>query len=74
MSAVTERIKVGDQFKQIAVLPDGSEQVRVIEVIGAPTLSSPVNVRIVRNDAHPHRVGKSTSIRRADLEREYRAA
>lgn len=73
MSAVTERIKVGDKFQQTAVDRDGKRYRRVIEITGAPTLSSPVNYRIERNDAHPHRVGKHDSIRRADLERKYRA-
>lgn len=75
MSAVqTSRIQVGDRFQQITVLRNGTELRRVIEVTGRPTPSSPVNYRIERNDAHPHRVGKHGSIRRADLERKYHTA
>lgn len=65
--------KAGDTLQQIVVKPDGSRQTRVIELLSAPSLSSPAAYRIVRNDAHPHRVGKTASIRRADLERKYRA-
>lgn len=46
--------------------------VREIEIIGRPTPSSPVNYRILRNDAHPHRVGKTASIRQSELRRKYR--
>ena len=73
MSNTVQPIKVGTKFRQTAVGRDGERFVRVIEVIGQPTLSSPVNYRIVRNDAHPHRVGKTASIRRADLRRKYGA-
>ncbi|SDG23083.1 hypothetical protein [Microbacterium sp. 77mftsu3.1] len=66
-------IKVGQRFEQFARFQDGSSKVRVIEFIGRPTLSSPVNYLIIRNDAHPHRAGKTASIRRADLHRKYRA-
>lgn len=75
MTAVvtTDRIQVGDRFVQTEHDPDGKAITRVIEVTGRPTPSSPVNYRIVRNDAHPHRVGKNGSIRKADLARKYRA-
>lgn len=65
-------IKVGDTWRQVAVWPDGRKRQRVIEVIGRPTLSSPVNYRILRNDSHPHRVGKTGSIRQSELRRKYR--
>lgn len=72
MSVTTERIKVGDRFQQTTVdRKTGERYRRVIEITGAPTLSSPVNYRIERNDRHPHRAGKHGSIRRADLERKY---
>lgn len=64
-------IRVGTRWAQRIQAPDGRILVREIEVIGAPTLSSPVNYRILRNDAHPHRAGKSASIRRADLRAKY---
>lgn len=75
---MTVGIKVGDRFKQTVRIVDqetGKERklIRIIEVTGRPTLSSPVNYEIVRNDAHPHRVGKFASIRRSQLERKYRA-
>lgn len=66
-------IKVGDRFEQFTVLRNGSRNVRVIEITGRPTLSSPVNFRILRNDMHPHRVGKTGSIRRSRLHRKYTA-
>lgn len=74
VAVTTERIKVGDRFTQISQRRDGKPLTRVIEVTGRPTPSSPVNYRILRNDAHPHRVGKHGSIRKADLARKYRAA
>lgn len=51
----------------------GETLIRIIEIIGKPTLSSPVNYRIIRNDAHPHRAGKTASIRRSELHRKYQA-
>lgn len=66
--------KAGDKLRQIAVKRDGTRLTRVIELLSAPSLSSPAAYRILRNDAHPHRVGKTASIRRADVERKYRAA
>lgn len=65
--------KAGDRLEQISVKRDGTRLTRVIELLSAPSLSSPAAYRIVRNDAHPHRVGKTASMRRADLERKYRA-
>lgn len=53
---------------------DGTRRIRVIEMLSAPSLSSPAAYRILRNDAHPHRVGKTGSVCRVDLERKYRAA
>lgn len=79
MGAVLDQpIKVGDKWTQ-TVQRRGTDgkvrtQKRVIEITGAPTLSSPVNFRIRRNDAHPHRKGKTGSIRRADLYRKYEVA
>jgi len=73
VTATIERIAVGDQFAQVFAQRDGVKRMRVIEVIGAPTPSTPVNYRVIRNDAHPHRVGKTASIRKSELERKYRA-
>lgn len=73
MPNTVQPIKVGTKWKQTAVGRDGKRFVREIEVIGQPTPSSPVNYRILRNDAHPHRVGKTASIRRAHLRRKYGA-
>lgn len=64
-------VRVGSTWEQKTMSPDGKVLTRRVEVIGAPTLSSPVNYRILRNDAHPHRVGKAASIRKSDLRRKY---
>ncbi|WP_295104409.1 hypothetical protein [uncultured Microbacterium sp.] len=75
MNVQTEAaIKVGDKWGQVVTRPDGSQQLRVIEIIAAPTLSTPVSYKIVRNDAHPHRKGKFGQIRQADLRRKYQPA
>lgn len=75
MNVQTEaRIKVGDKWGQVVTRPDGSQQVRVIEIIAEPTLSTPVSYRIIRNDAHPHRKGKFGQIRRSDLRSKYQPA
>lgn len=66
--------KAGDKVTQISVKRDGTRLIRVIQLLSPLALSSPVAYRILRNDAHPHRVGKTASIRRADLARKYRAA
>ena len=72
-------IKVGEQWEQIDSRPDPQDatkrikEVRVIEITSIPTPSMPVGYRIVRNDKHPHRVGKTGSIRRFDLHRKYKA-
>lgn len=75
MSAVTETpIRVGNTWAQVNVpAGDAKPLIRIIEITGPPTLSSPVNYRVVRNDAHPHRVGKHSSIRSSELRRKYRA-
>lgn len=73
-------IKVGQKFRQVTEIPNPKrpgkflKRTRVIEIIGAPTPSMPVNYRILRNDFHPHRKGKTASIRVADLRRKYEAA
>lgn len=64
-------IKVGEKWEQVVTLPDGSSQVRVVEITNPPTLSMPVSYRIIRNDAHPHRVGKHASIRQSEFRRKY---
>ncbi|QOC24812.1 hypothetical protein IC744_16250 [Microbacterium hominis] len=64
-------IRLRSRWTQRVQTPDGKILIREIEIIGAPTLSSPVNYRIRRNDAHPHRVSKTASIRRADLHAKY---
>lgn len=72
-------IKVGDQWEQTTTVPDphnkdqATQLVRVIEITSIPTPSMPVGYRIVRNDKHPHRVGKTGSIRRFDLHHKYKA-
>jgi hypothetical protein len=66
--------KAGDKFEQVLVRRDGKRLTRVIELISPPRLSSPAGYRILRNDAHPHRVGKFGSLRRSELERKYRPA
>jgi hypothetical protein len=71
VSTATPQIKVGDKFKQITELPDGTRFKRVIEITGRATLSSPVNFRILQNDRHPHRAGKHGSIRTSELLRKY---
>ena len=71
-----KQIHVGDQWRQVTrVVVDGEERelVRVIEVTRRPTLSRPVVYRVVRNDAHPHRVGRTGAIKRSDLRRKYEA-
>lgn len=64
-------IKVGEKWEQVVSLPDGESQVRVVEITNPPSLSMPVSYRILRNDAHPHRVGKLASIRQAEFRRKY---
>lgn len=64
-------IKLRSIWEQKVFTPAGKTLTRRVEVIGVPTLSSPVNVRILRNDAHPHRAGKTTSIRKGDLRAKY---
>lgn len=74
MNTVTETpITVGSRWEQTLVGPKGKLQTRVIEIISAPTLSSKVGYRVVQNDAHPHRTGKTASIRVADLRAKYEA-
>jgi hypothetical protein len=73
-STITEhKITVGSRWAQTLPGPKGKLQKRIIEVIAAPTLSSPVGYRVIRNDAHPHRKGKTASIRVADLRAKYEA-
>lgn len=64
-------IKPGARFQQIVRTPKGVELTRVIEILSKPTPSMPATYEVIRNDAHPHRVGKRASIRRSDLERKY---
>lgn len=66
-------IRPGSRWEQRVQNRAGDILVRRIEVIGAATPSSPVGYRILRNDAHPHRVGKTASIRKGDLRRKYLA-
>ena len=69
------KITAGQTFTQIrpGAGPDGQPLVRVIEIIAAPTLSAPAGYKVVRNDAHPHRAGKTGTIRVVDLLRKYQA-
>lgn len=64
----------GTRWKQTTVDRKGKAKVRIIEIIAAPTLSSPIGFRVVKNDLHPHRIGKTGSIRVAQLTRNYEAA
>lgn len=70
---IDHKITVGTRWKQTLVGPKGKLQKRIIEIIAAPTLSNPVGYRVVKNDAHPHRKGKTGSIRVNDLRRKYEA-
>ncbi|MAM53393.1 hypothetical protein [Microbacterium sp. UBA3394] len=70
---IDQPIKIDSRWEQTTITHSGRKLVRVVEVIGRPTLSSPVNLRIVRNDAHPHREGKTTSLRASVLRANYRA-
>lgn len=70
---LTPKLTVGTRWTQERFGPDGKRLTRVIEIIARPTLSSPVGYRIVRNDAHGHRQGKTACIRVADLLRKYKA-
>lgn len=72
-STTENPIKVGTKWQQQTRNAEGKILTRIVEVIAAPTLSTPVGVRIVRNDAHPHRKGKTTTLRAADLRRKYEA-
>lgn len=73
-SGAVDPIRLRSRWTQRVQTPAGKILTREIEIIGAPTLSSPVNYRILRNDAHPHRVGKTASIRRAALRAKYHPA
>lgn len=71
-SAPETPIRVGDEWVQVNFEPgDPKPVIRLIEITKLPTPSTPVNYRIVRNDAHPHHVGKQGSIRRSELHRKY---
>lgn len=72
MDIFADGITLGSRWHQTAVKPSGERLTRVVTVVGVPTPSSPVQVLIERNDAHPHRKGKKVSIRKADLQRKYR--
>lgn len=69
----TPAIRIGTLWTQRVRDREGKILTRVIEVITRPSLSVPVGYRIVRNDAHPHRVGKTGTIRVSDLRRKYEA-
>lgn len=64
-------IRRGSRWEQRYQDRTGKVLIRRIEIIGAPTLSSPAGYRILRNDAHPHRKGKYASITRRELCRKY---
>lgn len=64
-------ISRGSVWEQKIIGPVGKTQIRRIEIIAPPTLSSPVGYRILRNDAHPHRKDKTATIRVADLRRKF---
>lgn len=71
-SAPETPIRVGDEWVQVNFEPgDKKPVIRLIEITKLPTPSTPVSYRIVRNDAHPHHVGKHASIRRSELHRKY---
>lgn len=73
MSETVHPANVGEKFGQITVTAAGKPLVREIEIVQAPTLSRRGRYVIIRNDAHPHRVGKRGLISRAELARKYRA-
>lgn len=68
---VEQPITRGSVWEQKIIGPAGTIQIRRIEIIAPPTLSSPVGYKILQNDAHPHRKGKTASIRVADLRRKF---
>lgn len=72
MSETIQPVEVGGKFGQITVTSAGIPQVREIEITRRPTLSTPARYVVTRNDAHPHRVGKSGRITRGELARKYR--
>lgn len=70
----SDAIKVGEKWEQRSVGMKADKRVdfrRVVEIIARPTLSAPVGYRVLRNDAHPHRVGKTGSIRVVELRAKY---
>lgn len=66
-------VKLDSRWKQVDYDRAGKKLTRIVEVIAAPTLSNPAGIRVLRNDKHPHRKGKTASIRTADLLRKYEA-
>ncbi len=66
-------VKLGSRWKQVTFDRAGKKLTRIVEVIAAPTLSNAAGIRIIRNDKHTHRKGKTASIRTADLLRKYEA-
>lgn len=72
-SDILQPIKVGTVWEQTAVINGGKPLKRIVEVLRRPTLSRPGLVLIKRNDAHPHRKGKTAAIRGRELRAKYEA-
>lgn len=67
-------IRVGSVWARSTPNPNGEKPfARRVEVIERPTLSRPATVKITRNDEHPHRKGKVTTITASKLRRDYEA-
>lgn len=67
-------IKLDSRWEQVAVVqtPAGPvEHRREIKIIARPTLSAPAGYQVLRNTAHPHRVGKTGSISASRLRKLY---
>lgn len=63
-------IKLNSRWRRADMIQRGGEYVelhREIRVIAEPTLSSPVGFKVVKNDAHPHRRGKTGSMKVSKL-------
>lgn len=72
MTDQTTGAAVGTKWQQFAIDADGKlVQTRVIEITSKATPSMAIGYVIRKNVAHPHRVGRTGRIRRADLETKY---
>lgn len=71
MSKKKTHVAIYVQVNTKPVIEGREALVRAIGVIRHATLSRAARYVILRNDAHPHRVGKAGTITRADLDRKY---